>query len=437
MSTRREFIKKGAIVTAGLGLSMKASSYASILGANDRINVCFMGLGRRVGAYYPILQKKFNTKLLYLCDVKQSQVSRAMGNLKDKINYKPKIEEDIRRILEDKKVDLVFVAAPDHWHAPATCMALDAGKHVYVEKPCAHNPFEGEFMVKRQEETGLLVQMGNQQRSSAHTIQIIKEIKEGVIGRPYKAVAFYNNGRPEVPHQVQQAPPSDLNWELFQGPAPRQKYFHDIWNYNWHWYGWKWGTAETGNNAVHELDVARWALGVDFPESVSVNASKQHFVQDGWEMYDTMYATFNFSDNKSIVWDGKSRNALQTYGSGRGTLIYGTEGSVFVDRGSFRLYDRQGKLVKESSKTNESGLALGGGGDMSTQHASNMLESIRGKESLQAPIKDANKSNHLALLANIAYRIQKPFTVDPKTGKSSNPEVQKLWTRTYEPGWEL
>ena len=438
MPTRRDFIKKGTLATAGLGLTMSASSYANILGANDRVNICYMGLGRRISAYYPILPKSFNTKLAYLCDVKQSQVNRVLGEIKDKIDYKPRIEEDIRKVLEDKDLDALFIAAPDHWHAPAAIMAMDAGKHVYVEKPCAHNPREAEIMVARQKSTGKIVQMGNQQRSSAHTIEIINEIKNGLIGTPYKAVAFYSNSRGKVPHQVKQAPPSDLNWDLFQGPAPRQDYFHDIWNYNWHWYGWKWGTAESGNNAVHELDIARWALGVDYPESVHIDGSKNHFLEDGWEMYDTMFATFKFDKNKTIVWDGKSRNGYHTYGAGRGTLIYGSEGTVFVDRSKFVVHDRSGKLVRESeSVSDESGLSLGGGGDASTSHAVNFLETIRGKENLRAPIADAAKSNHMALLINIAYRTGQDLAVDSLSGRAVNPEAKKLWSRDYEPNWEV
>jgi len=437
MLTRREFISKSAAASAGLGFAMSASSYANILGANDRVNLCFMGLGRRARAFYPILEDKYNTKLRYLCDVKQSQVNKALGALKNKIDYTPTSEEDIRKVLEDKHLDAVFVATPDHWHAPATIMALDAGKHVYVEKPCAHNPREAEVMVQRQKETGKLVQMGNQQRSSAHTIHIVNKIREGIIGTPYKAVAFYNNKRGRVPAQVKQASPADLNWDLFQGPAPRQEYYHDIWNYNWHWYGWKWGTAETGNNAVHELDVARWALGVDYPQEVFVDAAKQHFLDDGWEMYDTMNAMFKFADNKTIVWDGKSRNGFNTYGEGRGTVIYGSEGTVFVNRGYYKLYDRAGNLIEDSGKkSDEGGLALGGGGEASTLHAANLLEAIRGKDLLKSPIDNAAKSNHLALLANISFRAGIPLTLDA-SGKPTNEQAHQYWGRTYEPGWEI
>ena len=440
MSSRRDFIKKAAATTAGVSMALKASSYNRIIGANDRINLSFMGLGRRVGAYYDALNKEYNTELMYLCDVKQSQIDRAMGDLKDRIKYTPKQTDDIRKVLEDKNVDAVFIAAPDHWHAPGTIMALDAGKHVYVEKPCAHNPHEAEVMVARQKSTGKMVQMGNQQRSSGHTNEIINEIHNGVIGKPYRAVAFYNNRRGEVPHQTKQAPPSDLNWALFQGPAPRQDYHDDIWNYNWHWYGWKWGTAEAGNNAIHELDIGRWALGVDFPEHVHVQASKQNFEDDGWEMYDNMYATYNFGDDKVINWDGKSRNGYATYGEnkGRGTVIYGTEGTVFVDRGEYKLYDRKGDLIKESSEeSDESGMALGGGGSTSTRHIVNFFDAIRGEATLNAPIEDGAKSNHLALLANIAYRTGKSFDLDPATGKAYDKDAMKLWSREYEPGWEI
>jgi predicted dehydrogenase len=439
MSSRREFIKAGALATVGVAstLSMPASSYANILGANDRLNIAFIGLGRRVPAYYPILKPEFNIKLRYLCDVKKSQIINTAEKLKSVIDYSPKQTDDIRKVLEDKQVDAVFNATPDHWHAPGTIMALDAGKHVYVEKPCAHNPKEAEIMVARQKSTGKMVQMGNQQRSSGHTREIIKDIHEGIIGKAYKAVAFYSNKRGEVPKQIKQAPPADLNWDLFQGPAPRQEYYHNIWDYNWHWYGWKWGTAETGNNAIHELDIGRWALNVDYPNHVITDANKQHFLEDGWEMYDTMYATFKYDNQKSIVWDGKSRNDFSTYGSGRGTIIYGTEGSVYVDRSEYKLYDRSGKLLRQSAKTDESGTALGGGGDTSTAHIQNFLETIRGSDQLNAPIDDGAISNHLALLANISFRIGASFDVDDITGRAYNREAMELWSRDYEPGWEV
>lgn len=442
MESRREFIKKSALGVAGIALGsttgMSAKSYANIIGANDRINVAIIGLGRRLGAFYePIALKGANVQLLYLCDVMEKQRTRAMQNFSKHISYKPTPENDIRKVLDDKKVDAIFNATPDHWHTPGSVMAMKAGKHVYVEKPCSHNMFENEILVEVSKKLNKVVQMGNQQRSSDHTIEIIKEIHNGIIGNPYKAVAFYANTRGEVPLQKKAAIPAGLDWNLFQGPAPRRDYTEETWDYNWHWYGWNYGTAESGNNATHELDVARWALKVDFPLSVEIEAAKRHFINDGWEMYDTMDATYRFAGNKIIKWDGKSRNGHKTYGSDRGTIIYGSEGTAFVNRDKYILYDRGGKVLKERTSTSsEAGTALGGGGDMTTGHVINFFDTIRGKSELTAPIADAAISNAMIHYPNIAYRIGKGFDIDDRTGRIFDRDAMKLWKREYEPGWE-
>lgn len=438
MGSRRDFIKKTALGAGGLALGFSAKSYGRILGANDRIRVAFIGCGRRVGAYYDGLAESFNTELAWICDVKESQRLRVAEDLESEISNTPRLTDDIREVVDDPEVDAIFNATPDHWHVPGTLMALQAGKHVYLEKPCSHNPRESELLVEAWKKYGKVVQMGNQQRSAPHTIEIIDEIHNGAIGEPYKAVAFYNNSRGRTTNRVKQDPPEDLNWELFQGPAPREEYHHNTWDYFWHWYGWKWGTAETGNNAAHELDIARWALQVEYPEHVMVDAAKQHFKDDGWTMYDTMYATFRFPDEKVINWDGKSRNGLQTYGDGRGTIIYGTEGSVYVNRGIYRLFDRDGELVKEKEAgSDEEGTALGGGGGMTTQHIANFYDTIRGEaEQQNSPIDDAAISIHLCHLANIAYRAERPLGIDTSDGHIKDREGMKFWSREYEPGWE-
>lgn len=444
MTSRRNFIKKttlaGAAVTIGnSAMAMSAKSYNNIIGSNERLNVAIAGLGRRLNAFKePIALKESNVKLTYLCDVMESQRLNGLKTFRELIDYNPILENDIRKVLEDKNVDLLINATPDHWHTPGSIMAMKAGKHVYVEKPCSHNMYENEQLVKASKHFDKVVQMGNQQRSSGHTIEIINEIHNGIIGKPYKAVAFYNNGRGEVPLQKSAAIPDGLDWDLWQGPAPRRDYTSETWNYNWHWYGWEYGTAEAGNNGTHELDVARWALQVDFPQHVYVEAEKRHFLDDGWEMYDDMEATFKFADNKLIKWDGKARNNYSTYGSGRGTVIYGTEGSVFVNREKYMLYDRNGKLLKDNqSASNESGTALGGGGETSTKHVQNFFDVIRGKTKLNAPIDDASKSMAMVHYANIAYRINKGFDIDDKTGIMYDREAMKLWSRNYEPGWEI
>ncbi len=443
MNNRREFLKKvsagaAGVTLAGVSSGMSARSYSRIIGSNDRMFLAIAGLGRRLGAFTePIALKSSNVELVYLCDVMKSQREKAAARFSKLIDYKPKLENDIRKVIEDPKVDALINATPDHWHAPGTWMAIKSGKHVYVEKPCGHNLREDELLVAFQKKYNKVVQMGNQQRSAPESIEIISEIHKGAIGEVYKAVAFYANGRGAVPLPVQAPVPEGLDWDLFQGPSPRKQYMHDTWDYNWHWYGWDFGTAESGNNATHELDVARWALQVDYPEKVETEAAKRHFADDGWTMYDTMDTTFHFKGNKVIKWDGKSRNAHKTYGSDRGTIIYGTNGTVYVDRGGYTMYDRSGKLVRErKSGGQEAGTALGGGGDMSTLHVVNFFDAIRGKAEPKAPIHDGAISNHLINYQNVAYRIGKSFEVCTETGRIFDREAMKLWGREYEPGWE-
>lgn len=441
--SRRDFIKKIALGTAGISLAgtasgMSAKSYSKIIGANDRLRVGIAGLGRRLGAYYqPIGLKSSNVELAYLCDVMKSQRESAAKKFSRHIDYSPKLENDIRKVIEDPNVDVLINATPDHWHAPGTWMAVKAGKHVYVEKPCSHNPREGELLVEFQKKYGKVIQMGNQQRSAPESVEIIKEIHSGVIGKAYKAVAFYASARGEVPLQKKAPVPDGLDWELFQGPAPRRDYTSETWDYNWHWYGWNYGTAEAGNNATHELDFARWALQVEFPERVETEAEKRYFANDGWEMYDTMDATFHFNDKKVIQWGGQSRNGYTTYGSDRGTVVYGTEGNVYVDRSGYKLYDRAGKLIRSNyGKSNEAGTALGGGGDMSTIHVVNFFNAVRGKEKQNSTIDDGAKSTLLCHLANISSRVGHALDIDSKNGHIMDKKAMKYWSREYQPGWE-
>ena len=442
-SNRRDFIRKvtagaAGVAVGGTALGMSAKSYGRIIGSNERLNVAIIGLGRRLGAYYqPVSAKESNVELLYLCDVMKSQRERAAQRFSKFIDYKPKLENDLRNVIDDQKVDAMFIATPDHWHTPGAIMAIKGGKNVYVEKPCSHDMFENGLIVDAMKKYNKVVQMGNQQRSSDHTIEIIKEIHNGAIGVPYKALAFYTNSRGPVPVQEKAPVLPGLDWDLFQGPAPRREYTSETWNYNWHWYGWDYGTAEAGNNGTHELDVARWALQVDYPTRVDVEAAKRHFFDDGWEMYDTMAATFRFAGDKVIMWDGKSRDGYDTYGGGRGTIIYGSDGAVFVDRGKYILYDRKGKKVKDNKSTsNEAGTALGGGGDMTTAHVQNFFKTIRGKDKLNSPINEGAISQAMVHYANVAYRVGKGYDIDDASGRMYDRDAMKLWKREYAPGWE-
>jgi predicted dehydrogenase len=443
-TNRRDFMRNltysaVGVSFAGVAQGFTVKSYNRIMGANDRLNVALMGCGRRVSAYYDALKNKNNNvDLAYICDVMKKQREKVGKDLSGKVEGNAKLVADIHDVWNDKSVDAIFNATPDHWHAPGTWMAMQAGKHVYIEKPCSHNPREGELLVAFQQKYGKVIQMGNQQRSAKESQEIIGEIHKGVIGDVYKALAFYSNSRGAVPIEKKAPVPDGLDWELWQGPAPHREYTDNTWDYNWHWYGWHWGTAETGNNATHELDVARWALQATYPEKVEVEAAKRHFANDGWVMYDTMDATFRFPGNKIIQWDGKSRSGYNTYGSDRGTVIYGSEGTVFVNRNGYTLFDRMGKKVRDSKSTgNEAGTALGGGGDMTDAHVANFFNVIRGKETkLNSPIEEGAISQMMCHYANISYRIGKSFQVNTQNGHILDKDGMKLWDRQYEKGWE-
>ena len=228
MASRRDFIKICVAGTAGLNLAgvsngMSARSYSRIIGSNERLTIAIAGLGRRLEAYFqPVSLKESNVELVCLCDVMKSQRESAAQKFSKLITNVPRLENDIRKVINDKNIDLLINATPDHWHAPGTWMAVMAGKHVYVEKPCSQNPREGELLVELQKKYGKVIQMGNQQRSAYESIDIIRQIHNGVIGTPYEAVAFYTGDRKSLPVPKKAPVPEGLDWDLFQGPAPRR-----------------------------------------------------------------------------------------------------------------------------------------------------------------------------------------------------------------------
>ena len=437
---RRDFIKKSAVAATGITLGaqhLTAKSYSRILGANDRLNIGVAGCYRRgkaMLATFKDLQDKLN--ILFVSDVVKERRDKYAASINEALGYKPKAVNDFREMLADPALDALFNLTPDHWHVPGTWMALEAGKHVYVEKPLGHNPREGEIIQEYQKKFNKVVQMGSQQRSQQTARKIIKEIHDGLIGDPYTVVAYYSNKRGDIGNGKVVPVPEGFDWDLFQGPAPREAFKDIYFDYMWHWF-WPWGTGETGNNATHELDVARWVLQVSNPEEVSVNGGKFQFVNDDWTMYDTINATFRYPGNKTIIWDGKSRNNIQTYGDDRGNIIYGSEGSVRINRNGYKQYDLAGKLVKEESEQSLNvTTGLGGGGGLTTGHIQNFMEAIQGKAKQNSVLGEAARSTLLCHLTNIAYRTGETLSCDPDTGHITNKKImKKYWGREYEPGW--
>lgn len=437
---RRNFIKTGSLATAGVALGamgLSAKSYGNILGANDKINIAVMGANSRGHWLADGFAQSDNTMILHICDVDKRVIEKTAGMIFDKYGYKPKGEEDYRKVLEDKKVDVIVIAAPDHWHAPASIMALQAGKNVYVEKPCSHNPKEGELLVAAQKKYGKAVQMGNQQRSSIETHEVMKLIAEGAIGEVYYGKAWYSNKRGSIGVGNPAPVPEWLNWELWQGPAPRKEFKDNYVHYNWHWFK-NWGTGEILNNGTHEIDICRWALGVDYPVKVSSNGGRYHF-QDDWEFYDTQNVNYEFEGGKMINWEGRSCNAFNINGKGRGASIHGTKGTIILDRGGYQMFDNSNKLVQEATSSNRSNTSdLVGGGNMDLIHFDNFLRAIRRGDPLNSPIDEGHKSVLLCHLGNIAQETGVTLNCDPQNGHIiENPEAEKMWGREYEKGWEL
>ncbi len=435
--TRRDFIKNISIASAGLAVGLNAKSYSRILGANDRVNFAIIGLNGRGYAHLESVSACSNTAVTYICDVDRMILNKFTKVAKEKYHQNPAVEKDFRKMLESKDVDAITIATPEHWHTPMAIMGLQAGKHVYVEKPCSHNPREGELLVPAQKKYNKLVQMGDQQRSSDYTIKMMKRIKEGLIGRPYYGKAWYSNTRKSIGTGKEVPVPEYLNWELWQGPAPRRTYKDNIHPYNWHWF-WNWGTGETLNNGTHEVDLCRWALGVDYPNSVSASGGRYQF-KDDWEFYDTLVTSYEY-DDKMITWEGLSCNGKKQYGRGRGAAIHGTEGTVVIDRDGYDVFDLDDKLLESFKKSDEKNSTqdLLSMDSMTDAHFQNFVNGIRDGEKLHSPINEGNISVTILLLSNIAWKLNRTLNLNKENAHILNDEeAMKYWSREYEPGWEI
>ena len=423
---------------AAIGLSMSARSYAQIKGANDRLRLAVVGVNGRGQAHMSAFTKIPNVEITHFVDVDSTVLAKRADEFAAKGHKKPKIERDYRRLLDRRNVDIVTVATPDHWHAKLAIDAMDAKRHVYIEKPIGIAPAEGEALIATQQRTGRVLQVGNQQRSSPETRQLLEMIKSGALGDVYEAQTWYANNRISIGNGQEIAPPPNLDWNLWQGPRPRGPYRSNLVHYNWHWF-WKYGTGEICNNAMHELDVARWLMGLTYPTTVSADGARRFFKGDDWEMYDTLALDLKFADGRKISWGGNSCNAAMRYNRGRGILLLGTKGQAIVDRNGFELYDLAGKMLSEvkAPATSETTGTVGEGA-LDVYHAGNFIDVIRGKaRDLNSPIAEGHISTTLCHLGNMAYRTKKVLTVDPATGKPSDADAMKLWAMDYEPGWEV
>jgi predicted dehydrogenase len=446
---RRHFLKQAGTAGIGLGLAgnfsplAKAGAQPEIIaarkiGANDKITAAVIGTNGRGLAHIDCLTRQPGVQITYICDVDDRAIAKGLKRVAKNQTVAPKGLKDFRKALEDKSLDVVTIATPDHWHTPMAIMALAAGKHVYVEKPCSQNPYEGELLAAAVKKYQRVVQMGAQRRSSAHMREIIPEIHAGIIGKTYFGRGWYANNRTSIGHGKPAPVPEWLDYDLWQGPAPRRDYIDNLIHYNWHW-RWHWGTGEALNNGTHEMDVCRWALDVSWPARVSSNGGRYAF-QDDWETPDTQTIAWDFGEGKTMSWEGRSCNDFPIEGRSRGTLIYGTEGSALLDGDDYIIYDKKKKIIKQAKGTevvDPTNTVSGSGAGMDTAHVTNFIETIRGNQQLTCPIEEGYKSVTLLLLGNIAWRVGRELHCDPANGRILNDaEAMKLWRRKYEPGWE-
>ncbi len=434
--SRREFVS--GLAAAGVASTWTARSYAAIAGANERVNFAVIGLNSRAYAHLSALQaNKTDVRITHVCDVDSTILEKFGGKTKSAMGADAQMEKDFRKVLASKDVDAITIATPDHWHAPMAILGLQAGKAVYVEKPCSFDPHEGQLLVEAAKKSGKLCQMGSQQRSSPHTAEIVQKIHEGLVGRAYWAETWYTNRRKGIGVGKVVAVPATLDWDLWQGPAPRSEYKDNVHPYNWHWMR-RWGTGETLNNGTHEVDVALWALGAGMPQHIRV-AGGRYAGKDDWQFYDTLEATFEYPD-QMLTWKGDCCSGKTTYGRDRGTAIHGTEGTVIVDRDGYEVWNKTNKMLdsyKVSGKAATSASDLVGADTMTDRHFANLIAAIRTGTPLNQPVAQGNIAVTMLQMANIAYFTRRGLSLDPKTyAIQGDKESETMTRRTYQKGWE-
>jgi predicted dehydrogenase len=432
---RRKFIKDAGLATAGITILN-----FPVFGKNapsNKVVLAVMGVNSR-GAY---LAKSFagfqNVEVAYICDVEEKAIKNGLDALKD-APKKPTVVKDIRKLVAQKDFDALLIAAPDHWHAPATLLAVENGKHVYVEKPCGHNPYEGEMVSQALHKYGKLIQMGNQRRSMPNLMGVAKEVHEGLLGNAYLGKAWYANNRKSIGVGKKIPVPATLDFELWQGPAPRRDYQDNLVHYNWHWF-WNWGTGEACNNGTHEIDCCRWFLNVDYPTKVTSSGGRYAF-KDDWQTPDTQVASYEFGDKATITWESRSCNNFPVEGAGRGFIIYGDKGTLVNGGGDdYKIFDTGNKLVKEvkSNVKADATNPVAASGNDDLFHFDNFIKAIREEAKINSPVDEGHKSILLCHLANIAQRSGTTLHCDPSNGHiKNNAAAMALWRRDYQKGWE-
>ena len=440
---RRDFIKTGAgaffIAAAGKAVGAGAAS--------NRVRLAIVGChaNGRGFAVMKSAMKVPGVEIAWVCDVDSRAREMAADYVFKATGVKPKTEKDLRKVVEDPLLDGIISETPDHFHAYSAVLAMKAGKAVYVEKPCIFCPAEGEILMRTARDTKQVLQVGSQRRASLSYRAAFDYLKQtNAIGAMRNAKAWYVSNRASIGTGKKTAVPEWLDWDLWQGPAPREDFRDNIVHYNWHWFR-KWGTSEMGNNAPHFADAARWALGIDeFPESVQC-AGGLYLPKGGdFEWPDVFNASFKYACGKMITFEMSCHNNVKPFMNAQtGALVYGERGAMYLGPGDdAKIFDEKGNIIKEwkaggievtktMSTTNPTER-------LDISHMANYVECIRAKNTnTNVNAEQGVKSSILPILANVALDEGETIHLDPKTGALKSKAGAKGWAREYEKGWEL
>lgn len=435
---RRKFLKVTGAAGLGLGVMGSTAGVLSGRSLNDKITIAVVGTNNRGNAHANGFARHPDSEVAYICDVDEEAIKKGISAAKEGGQQKePRGLTDFREALDDPNLDAVALAMPVHWHTPAAILALKAGKHVYLEKPCSHTPHEGKLLVEAAEKYNRVVLMGNQRRSWPHIIEAMDLLREGIIGRTYYARCWYANQRPSIGNGKSAPVPSALDYELWQGPAPRKEYKDNLIHYNW-WWHWHWGSGELLNNGVHFLDLARWGLNVNYPTRVTANGGRYHW-DDDQETPDTQVVTYDFPDKKSVVWEARSCNPRGIEDSSTGVSFHGENGSLIIGGGNgYVVYDNDNNVIKSTAGDGADPTDTSGPGfDLDKDHHAHFIDCIQNEIRPRTDIGDANISVHNCHLGNIAYKTGRTINCDPDDGAIiDDDDAMKHWSKDYEPGWE-
>ncbi len=413
---RRYFLMAGAAQIAGARPGRAAYK---------NVTVAFMGVRGQGRSLVRSFASLADVDIAYLCDVDGHVLEPAAKIVEEKKGKRPKLAGDIRRVLEDKSVDAIVIATPDHWHAPATILACEAGKDVYVEKPPSHNVREGRLMVEAARRHKRIVQVGTQSRSRPSTRRAIEYVRSGKIGRVIAAKAWNIQLRENIGRRADGPVPQGVDYDAWLGPAPYLPFNENRFHYKWHWH-WSFGTGDIGNDGIHQIDVARWALGVDYPTEISGMGAKLFF-DDDQQTPDTMNLTYRYP-GKAMTFEMRTWNPYRLEGVDNGVAVYGTSGYVHIGRwggaNGFKVFDEKDKLVLEDLKNEPD------------SHPRNFIDSIRTRRPPNAEIEIGHLSALHCHLGNIVARTGRNLKFDAKTESiAGDADAGRYIRREYRKHW--